>query len=496
MQNNQGFANLIYEYFVVRFHFQYYKYGDSLPTIDTLCSEFSVSSLTIKSAYKRLQDEGYISRSHGRCAKVIFQQSGLEMKTYAVRFFQERRSTFSDLNQSSALIIMPMLVKGFRLMDDSGFEYLEWLSGQPNPEDQIRFYSYILQKTQNPLALNLFWEAALFFGLPFPMQYEGHTLYDGEEGRKRLQDLIACGKSGNRDLIYQAHHAFQRDVSEKILNYIQKRIPPAAQDSGKGFTWNIYRDRPQICCRLAGRVMHDVCQGGYRSMDFLPPYEKMAEKYNVSVSTMRRTVHLLNQLGFTQSINGKGIRILFMCDCGDEEDIDLTHPVIRQNIAYFIQSFELLAESCREVIHITLESLSGKEKDELTDMLEDSLSTGLYILSSQSIFTFTAEHSPLQGIREIYGKLYSLNLWGYPLKKFRKRMPDFDSAIRAFTENFLYALRENDMDKCSETISSFMKKEYKTTFAVLLENGFKPEELHTSPCFSFMRAETKPYAPT
>ena len=122
-------------------------------------------------------------------------------------------------------------------------------------------------------------------------------------------------------------------------------------------------------------------------------------------------------------------------DYDDEEDIDLTHPVIRQNIAYFIQSFELLAESCREVIRITLESLSGKEKDELTDMLEDSLSTGLYILSSQSIFTFTAEHSPLQGIREIYGKLYSLNLWGYPLKKFRKRMPDFDSAIRAFTEN-------------------------------------------------------------
>ena len=47
-----------------------------------------------------------------------------------------------------------------------------------------------------------------------------------------------------------------------------------------------------------------------------------------------------------------------------------------------------------------------------------------------------------------------------------------------------------------KSLVSFMKKEYETTFAVLLENGFKPEELHTSPCFSFMRAETKPYAPT
>ena len=66
MKNDQGFANLIYEYFVVRFHFQYYKYGDTLPTIEALCRQYSVSSLTIKSAFKRLEEEGYISRSHGR----------------------------------------------------------------------------------------------------------------------------------------------------------------------------------------------------------------------------------------------------------------------------------------------------------------------------------------------------------------------------------------------------------------------------------------------
>ncbi|MRN27206.1 GntR family transcriptional regulator, partial [Romboutsia ilealis] len=90
MKNDQGFADLIYEYFVVRFHFQYYKYGDSLPKLEALCSQFSVSSITIKSAFKRLQKEGYISRSHGRSARVLFQQTGKELNEYAVHFFSKR----------------------------------------------------------------------------------------------------------------------------------------------------------------------------------------------------------------------------------------------------------------------------------------------------------------------------------------------------------------------------------------------------------------------
>ena len=49
MRNDEGFANLIYDYFVVRFHFQYYKYGDSLPKIDALCPV----SYTHLDVYKR-----------------------------------------------------------------------------------------------------------------------------------------------------------------------------------------------------------------------------------------------------------------------------------------------------------------------------------------------------------------------------------------------------------------------------------------------------------
>lgn len=180
MELGQGFSDLIYDYLVLRFRFQYYKSGERLPAIDALCSQFGVSSLTIKAALKRLQREGYISMHSGRCSTVLFRQSGGELDAFAIRFFSERRVAIPDLYQSSELVVTPMLIKGFQRMDQRDFTVLEQLAEQSNPEALLRFYCYILQKAENPLGINLFWENTLFLGLPFPMQDRGHTLYHPE----------------------------------------------------------------------------------------------------------------------------------------------------------------------------------------------------------------------------------------------------------------------------------------------------------------------------
>lgn len=489
MSNDPGFANLIYEYFVVRFHFQYYKCGDSLPTIEDLCRQFSVSSLTIKSAFKHLQDEGYISRSHGRCARVLFSQSDEEVDAFAIRFFSQRRTVIPDFYRSTELIVMPMLARGFTHMDDEDFAYLNQLAEQTDPEDQIRFYCYILRKTQNPLIMNLFWESALYLGLPFPVRDRGHTLYNKQLSRRRLTELATSGRDGTPEQIYAAHLAFQRDVSKEIHSYIVNRIPPGNQTEQLPFTWRVYRDRPQICCDLAVQVIHDVYMGEYCGREFLPSYEKMAQKYHASVSTIRRTIRLLNQLGATQTLNGKGTRILLLNDSDSDFTPDLTLPAIRTNMAYYIQSFELLAESCEGVMCTVLKAISDEEKHELTSMLEECIINGRYYISPQCIFSFIAEHSPLKSIQEIYGKLYSLNLWGYPMKKYRKEMPDLGPTMREFTETVIHFLQENNTDSFSKTVSRFMKNEYKIAKKILEDHGYEPEDMSFMPSFSLIHTK-------
>lgn len=54
MEQGQQFSHLIYEYFCLRFHFGYYRFGDFLPPVNTFCQEFCVAPETVKNALRRL----------------------------------------------------------------------------------------------------------------------------------------------------------------------------------------------------------------------------------------------------------------------------------------------------------------------------------------------------------------------------------------------------------------------------------------------------------
>ena len=90
MVNDSQYSNLIYEYFLVRFHSRYYKYGDTLPSIDILCREFNVSAQTVKVSLRRLRTEGYISMHNGMATTVIFRQTRQEAADYILNYFSER----------------------------------------------------------------------------------------------------------------------------------------------------------------------------------------------------------------------------------------------------------------------------------------------------------------------------------------------------------------------------------------------------------------------
>ena len=162
MQNKQHFSNLIYEYFFLRIRFQYYECGDTLPSIDTLCDEFSVSSQTVKSALRRLRSEGYISMHNGRPTTVIFRQTGEDLSDFITGYYSKRYKAFADLNETGLLIYIPLIMEGLCRMNDDEISGIFQLSEQPTTDNLLHFYCFVLQKLDNPLIMNLFWETAMF----------------------------------------------------------------------------------------------------------------------------------------------------------------------------------------------------------------------------------------------------------------------------------------------------------------------------------------------
>lgn len=481
MRNEQQFSNLIYEYFLQKIHFGYYTYGSALPSIEIMCREFSVSPQTVKTALQCLRVEGYIAMHNGRSTRVLFQETEQERMAFTQKYYAERRDVFPEIYRMIEQVITPLLVEGIDRMDDEDMAYVAHLSAHAKSSHLMHFYCYTLQKLENPLLMNLFWESALFQGFPFVQETEDANIYNNSLTRDILREIIVCKKEGDRDGMRRILYSFQGDGFNRAYEYIKSEycVHSVPREKQITFTWRIYRGHPQLCYSLALRLLHEIYMGEYRDEEFLPSYEKMADKYNASVSTMRRTVRLLTELGVVQPINGRGIRIF---STGTQvQEPDFTSPGVRRNLALFYQAFELIIYSCEAVTCDTLRSLGSEEKAELLSQLEGYLASGRCQFSLWCILITIAMRNPLQSIREVFAKFYGLFLWGYPLKASSGEFAEQNKLVLDFTEDLILALKEDAPQKCARLVREQVEQQFPRAEKYLHKHGVKTEELRNSP---------------
>lgn len=477
MEKEQQISSLIYEFFFMRIHFEYYKCGDTLPSIDTLCRQFCVSPPTVKAALRQLRSEGYISMRNGRATRIIFRQSRQELIDFALGFFSERRTAFPDLCRTAEQILVPLFVEAFRRMDETDFLHLSLYIERAQSDDLLYFYCYVLQKLENPLTMNLFWEISMFMGLMFIGEKGGDDFYNKKLLRDGIEEIISYKKIRDWTGLHDAILKHQRASMEEALRYVEQYALPAEKQTP--FVWRIYRGRPQLCYSLAIRLLFEIYLGEYRETKYLPSYEKMAEKYGVSLSTIRRTILVLNQTGAAESVNGIGTRIF---PIGQQCNMpDFTIPAVRRNLALFVQSYEVIIYSCEKAAVATLLALTDKERERLKEQLSKNLDSGRCGLTPWHLLLCISQSSPLNGIREIYSKIFGLFLWGYPLKGAKEETEGLDSELRVFTEKMLKYLDQNDFVLCGRCMKETSTYQFHALEQYLLGVGFEPDELRLSP---------------
>lgn len=484
MQIEQHFSNLIYEYFQMRFLFGYYKPGDTLPLVRTLCCEFGVSENTVKLALRRLRAEGYIEMSGGHPTKVLFEQTEQEYQDFIAEYFAKRRAAHSDLYASAELIFIPLLLEGLRRMNEEELISMSNLAEQGETNDLFRFYFQILQKFNNPLVMNLFWETLFFWGVPFsrpegrPVQYSSNAI------RERIERLIAGIKSRSWDSVCSELSKFQKGDFSVVSNYLNQNVPQISEDEQIPFIWRIYRSHPQVCFTLSVQILYEIYIGTYRGKPFLPSYAAIAEQYSVSVSTVRRTIGILHEIGAVQPLNGKGIRI---CPIGEPcGPVNFSNSTIRRNLSYYIQAFDLGRYTCEVVTRDFISSLTPDAMQNMIEQLELEMTSGEYSVSFFHFLNNIIKHDRFHGISEIYRILYCLFLWGVPLKGSSDETTVLDQASYQFTSRMLHYLRENDANGCATTVKDLMDRQFFVVENFLLRQDICLEELRLSPSIRFI----------
>ena len=97
---------------------------------------------------------------------MTFQQDESAYRQFKQDFFADRVPLYSGFYKTMDLIFLPLYVESFQRMDEKDLTYLRHITERLNTDDLVNLYCFLLQKLENPLVLNLFWETSLFLGFP------------------------------------------------------------------------------------------------------------------------------------------------------------------------------------------------------------------------------------------------------------------------------------------------------------------------------------------
>lgn len=405
----------IYEYYLSKILFGRLKKGVSLPAIKEFSNQFQVAPRIGRKVLLNLQKNGYISifpEWHSIVSYDVSEESKqLAMQTYT----QSRLQALQELQHLTPLLTFPLLREGCKRLNDNDFKVLDKMILHAQMQDSYLPYllgCIIIGKLNNKIALDLYEQITLFCRFSIP-SWNHQTGASGEFKAycETIKQLSACCKELNPQGMLEYFNKIQKLFSKIVQKDLQKHMPDSASEPLVPFTWSLHHDRSQICYSLVAKFIRAIMDGQYPPDTNLPSYADIAKKYNVSISTTRRTIRLLNELGLTQPVRGTSARISNL----QPDPQNLKRLAIVKNFELVRQGIQIIRLTIPNFIEDLLHQAAAPPLGPIRERLKQQVSAGetfgLLLTCMQCLILM----SPSNSLQAIYKTLYELFLWGYPL---------------------------------------------------------------------------------
>lgn len=449
MYTDDGLYRVIYEYFETRILFGMYRTGEHLPTITETGRFFHMSPAAVQSALELLGRKGYIRMNGNRTAIVVYGADSDKIREHAAKYFALREEGIKDMIHSVPLLMGPLWLEGLRKGTRQDWDKIRTALSCPSLgviSILVELYSLTLGTLKNKLILNLFWEEIRYLRFP----YLTDNLLEIQE---RLKP--EASKDEIIDRMRQIFFGSYKEMMEDLFHFIRKEGGTYLTDNGRiPFQWNIYRRRPQIKYSLAGRIIWEVVKGTYPVGSYLPSLPQIAQQYDVSVATVRRTMIFLSYMGVTQSFHGKGTLVVMRT-----AKLNFRMPEILEGMSLYLESLQLLALTIRDITLYTIKSCSREEREDLAGTFDLLRRENRVHLCFELYFKWIEHRCPLATVRECYRKQHGLLILGYPIMLYRIRNQKLQIRYTGFTEEIGRLLRENRLEDFSEAWKRLMEQE-------------------------------------
>ncbi|WP_041138255.1 winged helix-turn-helix domain-containing protein [Beduini massiliensis] len=414
MWHKQTLFDYVYDSLKEQILTKRFNNGEKLPSVSQMMEIYHVGKRTVKNVIHRLKTEGYIIGEERKGLYVVYQG---EEDEHLMILLNNQKSSIIQAYQTLA-IILPLFLS-FSLTQYKRRELSElakhyssnlWIK-QRNPKRLYQSCIHeIFNHSNNPLYYDFICHIAVYAKLSFLNQENriGHLLFNHPQKEKDwfFHTLLLDNKN---ELIerFSALLNEQTLLVEKMLSETIKTTQHnALHENLNPFYWNIHYGQDHFYMQIVHDIIDKISLKEYPLNGFLPSEKKLAEYYQVGLSTVRSALSLLNKLGYAETINGQGTRIMLQDEVTAQKCMN--NRWIRKNTILYLNALQCMIIILPPACRMSFDFIEDSTK---TDLIERSLKQNHIFIDD--LYQCLIDHISLQPYQEILIQLREICRYGY-----------------------------------------------------------------------------------
>ena len=469
MKGNMERYQVVYSVLKTHIQFGIYGFGDVLPSIENAAADFFVSVDTMRAAYQQLQRDGLVTISTNIGTTVVRNYGKEEIEQNIQMFYAQRKNILIDLSKSLRPLLGHAQWIGFKNIPAEIYGNLRQLEDSHSLPQTTTFEHVVRAYTAlgNNLLFRLVWQIFMFCENPF------FNMRDNPWRTFIIKDFLPrswdCCIKQDWDCLRELVYASQDSLSLALCRFYDEKITMPPPEQEVAFQWNSYNKASQICYSLAMDLLISINNGVYPADTLLPSLNKLSQEKQVSVSTVRRALSLLNGVGATKSAKRIGTRVLPSHEI--VKNCDFKNPAVRKRLLDMAQSLQFLTLSCRDVAEGTIQALTEDGLQTCRKRLAALKNSQQYELIGYATLELLKCFAPYKAIRTVYKELLQLLFWGYSLKDIWKTDEGRIHYYLSCFEEFDLFLAEKDAAGFSMKLEELMAGEFHFTIEIMISQG-------------------------
>ena len=227
------------------------------------------------------------------------------------------------------------------------------------------------------------------------------------------------------------------DVYQKLygavtvcMQRLETEYPECPVQTAVDFRWNALRGQDYYYLRITQDLENKIGIGTYPAGTFLPHEAQLAGQYGVSVSTIRKAQMLLEQRGFSKTLNVKGTLVMTPDDSNAANN--LQNSTTKQAALRYLYALQLMTLIIQPVALRTAPRLTREDLEAMSR--EFTKPDRIYLTD---ILQYLVKRLDLTPMRVIFIQACKLTQWGYYIAFYKNK----HFAIHSLNRKSLMAFR-------------------------------------------------------